>query len=1143
MSGQRVIVFLAWVLLGMSAAAFAQDRPATPPDAPRDSEPETRPVAEVTAERLDTLTKQIEAATDLSDEHRQKANEAVKNAAESLKAYQDLLELEQRSKQRIETADEERQRWEERIRELQVPVQKAWLGEPLPTLEQTLARKQSVLLQAQTDLERIQTRIEQRPDRQRTIRERITSNPRDLEEIKQQIDRLATSTDPPLVTEARRMRLLAEQKRLEPEPRVLQSELAAMAAQDAVNLLQLERQYHAEKVSRLREEVASWSQAVTRRRRLDAEDRAELARSMAARAEIETLQRIYEDNAGIVERELAVRLKQSRIQAESEAARHQTATLMEDFAQVRARGERIGASAAFGIRLREQRQALREPGTDPILLRRAVRQRIQEFEEAFIERQAWKERRGNLDRIDDEVASAVQAVVSADTYSDEVIAQLEVRFRAAFEQQRMFIDHLENAYDDYINGLDTLELEQLALADESEKFIEYIEKRVLWIPSHGALTLDALTADVETAHNLIDPVAWGDLVSFLGEDARRAPWWYVLAVLFWIAMLASQKRVKAAMRRHGQKATSRLNTSMRPTGLSLFWTMVKSLVIPFPFLILAWRISHSAAPEHLLNLSRYVALVSWGILALEFVRNVSRSYGLGVAHFGWPKRVNELVTRQVVLYLTVAAPLAFVVAILHSRREEGGTDALERVLAILMSVLLAYVLHRLTSRKEGIVQEWIEDHPNGWLDRLSGLWHLIAFAVPLFLAGLTASGYAYAAERLSVRLIQTLLMVYGAVFLRAYLFRWLTLRQRRLAIEQAREIRAAMAARAELEGDTSAAAAQGVQEAHSNLADVSSQAKRLLNTTIVITLLAGVWLIWVDVLPALHYFDEWTIPGTEVSLASSLAALVVIALTTTAGRNIPGLLEITLLEKLPLDKSVRYAVGALTQYAIVFIGLLTVSNILGIEWEKVQWLAAALTFGLGFGLQEIFANFVSGLIILFEQPVRVGDVVTIDGVTGSVSRIRIRSTTITDWDRKEYVVPNKEFITGRLLNWTLTDTTNRLTIKVGVSYGSDPERVREILLDVVRTQEHVLADPEPRVFFEGFGDSSLDFSIFVFLPTFEHRLATIHALHSRIHKAFGDANIEIPFPQRDLHVRSPIPIPHTGSSPSETPSVPDEPAL
>jgi potassium efflux system protein len=193
---------------------------------------------------------------------------------------------------------------------------------------------------------------------------------------------------------------------------------------------------------------------------------------------------------------------------------------------------------------------------------------------------------------------------------------------------------------------------------------------------------------------------------------------------------------------------------------------------------------------------------------------------------------------------------------------------------------------------------------------------------------------------------------------------------------------------------------------------------------------------------------------------------------------------------------------------------------IGLQWSQIQWLATALTFGLAFGLQEMFANFVAGLIILLERPIRVGDIVTVDEVTGVVSRIRIRATSITNWDRKEYVVPNKEFITGRLLNWTLSDKVNRVTVAVGVAYGSDTDLACQLLLDAAKDHSLVLKDPAPIAVFEGFGDSSLNLVLRAFLPTLEHRLQTIHELHTAIDKSFKNAGLEIAFPQRDLHIRT-----------------------
>jgi potassium efflux system protein len=200
--------------------------------------------------------------------------------------------------------------------------------------------------------------------------------------------------------------------------------------------------------------------------------------------------------------------------------------------------------------------------------------------------------------------------------------------------------------------------------------------------------------------------------------------------------------------------------------------------------------------------------------------------------------------------------------------------------------------------------------------------------------------------------------------------------------------------------------------------------------------------------------------------------------------------------------------------------VVAVLNIVGWKWSQIQWLVAALSVGLGFGLQEIVANFVSGLVILFERPVRVGDTVTVGELTGTVSRVRIRATTITDWDRKEIIVPNKSFITEQVINWTLSDPITRIVIPVGISYGSDVQLAHRVMEETLLAMPLVLDDPPPKVYFVGFGESSLNFRLNVYSRELADRLPLTHAVHEQLLGALRKNGIEIPFPQRDLHVRS-----------------------
>jgi potassium efflux system protein len=278
------------------------------------------------------------------------------------------------------------------------------------------------------------------------------------------------------------------------------------------------------------------------------------------------------------------------------------------------------------------------------------------------------------------------------------------------------------------------------------------------------------------------------------------------------------------------------------------------------------------------------------------------------------------------------------------------------------------------------------------------------------------------------------------------------------------------------------------------------------------------------VLPALAMIGKqplWTLHDQQqITLGALAMALLVAILTVVVARNVPGLLEIVILRRLPIDRGVRFAIITICRYLLVTIGICITFTKVGIGWSKVQWLVAAMTVGLGFGLQEIFANFISGLIILFEQPIRVDDIVTVGDVTGKVTKIKIRATTIRKWDQRELIMPNKEFITGTLINWTLSDTVVRHDFLVGIAYGSDIRKAERLLYEIAASNPAILKDPPPVVLFKSFGENSLDFELRVCVSDMDSYVRVWHSVNCAIDDAFRKAGIEIAFPQRDLHIRT-----------------------
>ncbi|MGK0362481.1 MAG: small-conductance mechanosensitive channel, partial [Bradymonadia bacterium] len=283
----------------------------------------------------------------------------------------------------------------------------------------------------------------------------------------------------------------------------------------------------------------------------------------------------------------------------------------------------------------------------------------------------------------------------------------------------------------------------------------------------------------------------------------------------------------------------------------------------------------------------------------------------------------------------------------------------------------------------------------------------------------------------------------------------------------------------------------------------------------------GVALIWGVDEGAIRLLGAVSIFGQgkgAISLLDLGSGLFVLGITVLVLRFIPRLFKMTLFRAITLDEGIEYAIITITRYVAFFIGLVAVFSALTVNFEKLGWLVATLGVGLGFGLQEIVSNFVSGIIILVERPVKVGDFVSIGALDGRVLNINIRSTTLLSLDRREFIVPNKDLITKDVTNWTRTDRVVRITVPIGVAYGSDVPRVIALLDAAARGIPGVMQIPSPEVLFMAHGDSSLDFEVRVHVPDPHQRFTVLNAVNSAINATLAKSGIAIPFPQRDVHL-------------------------
>ncbi|HEX4999948.1 MAG TPA: mechanosensitive ion channel domain-containing protein [Terriglobia bacterium] len=259
--------------------------------------------------------------------------------------------------------------------------------------------------------------------------------------------------------------------------------------------------------------------------------------------------------------------------------------------------------------------------------------------------------------------------------------------------------------------------------------------------------------------------------------------------------------------------------------------------------------------------------------------------------------------------------------------------------------------------------------------------------------------------------------------------------------------------------------------------------------------------------------------SASITLGGVLYFAILLLLLLMATSRIRKWLVGKALARTSLDVGARQAIGSIFQYSAVLLGLLIILQTAGIDLTTLNVVAGALGVGLGFGLQNVASNFVSGLIILLERPVKVGDRIEVGDVEGDVVEIRARSTTVLTNENIAIILPNSKFISEPIINWSYNDTTVRFSIPVGVSYGVDVRLVEDLLLRVAWDNSDVMKHPEPVVRFIDFGDSSLNFELRVWSTTLMHRKGKLRSdLNFAIYKTFAEHHIPIPFPQRDIHI-------------------------
>lgn len=454
------------------------------------------------------------------------------------------------------------------------------------------------------------------------------------------------------------------------------------------------------------------------------------------------------------------------------------------------------------------------------------------------------------------------------------------------------------------------------------------------------------------------------------------------------------------------------------------------------------------------------------------------------------------------LFFTAAFILALDGALTAGSSVFGQSQALASVQAGLISLLLAGALYLLAGQKGWLSGAAHQIHRPGQRFWPKGFRYFrlslkgLSFASALF----ALSGYTFLPHFLTTRAAWILIILVGALWVRGVLRESLTA------------------------GEQVARSRRETEKEDDPLLIMFWI--RLLIDFLIIAVTIPIILIlfgsdWSDVLNvAIAGLSGFEIGNTRISFGQVGLALLVFAGLLTLTRLVQRTVDKTLLPNIRMDVGVRNSLTTLVGYVGLVIAFVTGVGLMGFDLSNLAIIAGALSVGIGFGLQSIVNNFVSGLILLFERPIKVGDWVVTSSGEGIVKRISVRSTEIETFDRSSIIVPNSELISNSVTNWTHKNKLGRISIAVGVSYDEDPDHILELLQAVPDKVDLVLSDPPPLILFTGFGDSSLDFEIRGFLADISTSLRAKSQLRAAIFKTFKEAGVDIPFPQRDLHIRS-----------------------
>ncbi|MDD7983808.1 mechanosensitive ion channel [Lentisphaera marina] len=700
--------------------------------------------------------------------------------------------------------------------------------------------------------------------------------------------------------------------------------------------------------------------------------------------------------------------------------------------------------------------------------------------------------------------------------------RLKEKLLSAYSDQQNYIIQIQDAsqlYFDKIHALHALN-EQINL--EVDTYKTYIKGHLFWIPSSQELNLANLTKLGEDFQSVSQVLTWEHI------KKRYASSWnsqqnihrvFIFAFLSLIIFRIYYLRIIEAKITVSKNKVKKFSYTLK----SFLITVALSLVIPCLFYYLSFALTPLSLTknEAAVNISHsFKALAFFYFFAIFFVHAL-RPKGLGIRTFSWDAKLCEKYYKLIRIWLYSVAPFVFL-GQLSNKVYDEHIDNISK-LGIIGNIMIVLIMFIFVFIKKNDYLPSSSDNPRA--NKFIKLAYFSSIISMISILTLAFQGYFYSAFVLKNLIVQMGVHCIIVFFLSSIINSYLLSKRQKLAEGKVRKTLAIKETeKLQLQHEVL------IEQEEKILENEMCETRRGFSSLVKILFIAGTFYIWQVFFPALNILDQYqlwdhtvidneTSTIVQITVKNLLIVFILVIATFYCSSALPNILKVFILNKLSFDQGQKFTIVTILQYLIFTAGLFYAFEKLGLNWSELQWLVAALSVGLGFGLQEIVANFVSGLIVLFERPYRVGDIVTVGQTSGTVSKIQIRATTIRDWDRRELIIPNKSFITGEFINWSLSDSISRVVIALSIALDSDVQLVHKILKDIGDQHENTLDDPAPQVFMTNMSVDGFDFDLRVFVPASKYRLSTKDQLLASIYQKFNEHGIKLAKPGYSIELQ------------------------